>query len=67
MKLVIYNRFRPKIAHLINKMPRRTLCGRQYPSSRGPQTIFTDDLRLCYTCQAVLRTRKPMTQEKKDG
>jgi len=56
MRLVIYNRFRPEIAHLIGKMPQRTLCGRIYPGPSGPQIIYTDTMRLCEVCDAVMNS-----------
>ena len=63
MKLVIYNRLRPKVAHLIDTMPRLTLCGRMYPGIRGDQIIYTDSLRLCEICTIVLRNQQPMESE----
>ncbi len=64
MKLVIYNRLQSRIAHLLRELegPKgpipavRTLCGRMYPGHKGPQIIYTNNMRLCEVCESVMNS-----------
>jgi len=74
MRLVIYNRLRPGVAHICqatkagSSYQHKTLCGRRWPGVLGQLTIFSDELHLCWVCQKVVIARENQPKRsKKDG